>query len=303
MSNCTRCGGLLTESMTRTAEGWIRALQCMLCGRSPGDIRRFLGTTDGEAREIREKAKRLASGDYTRTYPSEPEKSTQREETVSASPYQAMAESERKALKARREALGLSRAEFAKKVPITTSFIEQMEINGYGSKDKQELVKLTLEKLELEKQKMASERVSGPNTRETRRKNLQSIVDTFGMAADLCAAFPSINVPSVRNILADRSGLGEGNARKWEIALNVEEGWFDEPNAIVPEHLIAKSKIAHRELPDLDASEAKIEAYQQQFENAEKWIIEIPVIGEMEPALESLRKFGFKRLTIIRRMQ
>lgn len=301
MSTCAHCGGFVSRTPEMFPDGWKLISKCAICGRT--DRSSHVAQIENETIiKIRERAKRVLSGDYSRTYSKEAEKSTQQEETVSASPYQAMAESERKACKARREALGLSRAEFAKKVPITTSFIEQMEINGYGSKDKQELVRLTLEKLELEKQKMASERVSGPNTRETRRKNLQSIVDTFGTAADLCEAFPSINIPSVRNILADISGLGDGNARKWEIALNISEGWFDEPGAIVPEHLIAKSKIEHSELPDLDASEAKIEAYQQQFEDAEKWFIEIPVTGEMEPVLESLRKFGFNRLTLVRRM-
>ena len=305
MSNCTRCGGLLTDSMTRTAEGWIRSPQCMLCGRSPGAVERM--NENAEAEAIRERAKRLASGDYSRTYPSEPEKSTDREEVRTPSTYQSMPEEQRKGLKLRRESLGLSRASMAKAAGVTTAFIDQMEINGYGAKDKQTLVIATIEKLEMEKE-MAYTPKATPEIRAIRRDNLRHILDYFGAPARLSEVFPVLNKSSIDNIIKDRNGMGEGNARRWEVVLNLPDGWFDQSRSVVPDHLVASAgqsaPVEPEEVTEDNKHEKKEAILNETEEPGSAWFIEIPVdISDSGRVIKSLADAGYKRITLSRRQK
>lgn len=267
---------------------------------------------NAEAEAIRERAKRLASGDYSRTYPSEPEKLTYREEVRTPSTYQSMPEGERKAVKARRESLGLSRASMAKAAGVTTSFIDQMEINGYGAKDKQTLVIATIEKLEMEKE-MAYTPKATPEIRAIRRDNLRHILDYFGAPARLSEVFPVLNKSSIDNIIKDRNGMGEGNARRWEVVLNLPDGWFDQSRSVVPDHLVKVANnppvqpIKHEEEAQVKqvAMEKNSNSIAERMadENPpEEWYIEIPVdISNSGRIIERLADAGYQRITVCRR--
>jgi transcriptional regulator with XRE-family HTH domain len=272
---------------------------------------------NAEDEAIRERAKRLASGDYSRTYPSEPEKSTYREEVRTPSTYQSMPEGERKAVKARREALGLSRASMAKAAGVTTAFIDQMEINGYGAKDKQTLVITTIEKLEMEKE-MAYTPKATPEIRAIRRDNLRHILDYFGAPARLSEAFPVLNKSSIDNIIKYRNGMGSGNARRWEVVLNLPDGWFDQSRSVVPDHLVARAgqsvpadpeeKVTennkHEEEPTVRhiGTEKKEAILNETEEPGSAWFIEIPVdISDSGRVIKSLADAGYQRITLSRR--
>ncbi|MBW8066827.1 MAG: hypothetical protein GJU73_05210 [Ferrovum sp.] len=276
-----------------------------------------------DAAAIRERAKRVSSGDYSRIYPSEPEKSTYREEVRTPSTYQSMPEGERKAVKARRESLGLSRASMAKAAGVTTSFIDQMEINGYGAKDKQHLVIETIEKLEMEKE-MAYTPKAIPEIRAIRRDNLRHILDYFGAPARLSEAFPVLNKSSIDNIIKDRNGMGSGNARRWEGVLNVPDGWFDQSMAVVPDHLVktannmpesfmpekaapAAQPIKHEEKTQvnqvgMEKNSNSIAEKMADGNPPDEWFIEIPVdISNSGRIIERLADAGYQRITLSRR--
>jgi transcriptional regulator with XRE-family HTH domain len=301
----------------------------MLCGRSPVEVHRreenaeAINRREENAAAMRNRAKRLASGDYSRTYPSEPEKSTYREEVVMPSLYHAMPEDERKAVKTRRESLGLSRASMAKAAGVTTAFIDQMEINGYGAKDKQTLVIATIEKLEMEKE-MAYTQKATTEIRSIRRDNLRHILDYFGTPSSLSAAFPSLNKSSIDNIIKDRNGMGEGNARRWEVELNLPDGWFDQSRSVVPDHLVKtannppESFMPENRVPTAQPIKHEEEAQVKQIgmeknsnsiaermadENPpDEWFIEIPVdISDSGRVLKSLADAGYQRITVCRR--
>ena len=321
MSNCTRCGGLVALRLEQEPGGWKAVPKCAICGRREDEARPLAANT--EIDQIRERAKRVSSGDYRRTYPSEPEKSTYREEVVMPSLYQAMPENERKAVKTRRESLGLSRASMAKAAGVTTSFIDQMEINGYGDKAKQHLVIATIEKLEMEKE-MAYTPKATPEIRAIRRDNLRHILDYFGPPARLSEAFPILNNSSINNIIKDRNGMGEGNARRWEVVLNLPDGWFDQSRSVVPDHLVetannppesfmperavpAAQPIKHEEKAQvkqvgMEKNSNSIAEKMADENRPEEWYIEIPVdIANSGRIIERLADAGYRRITVCRR--
>ncbi len=167
MSNCTRCGGLVALRLEQEPEGWKAVPTCAICGRREDEARPLAANT--EIDQIRERAKRVSSGDYRRTYPSEPEKSTylpnlslksternkelfpvEEKKTVQRKKNgQRMSEKDRASLRKRREALGLSSNALGKLAGVRGEEIISVELRGCGADATHQKILETLSRLEI----------------------------------------------------------------------------------------------------------------------------------------------------------
>jgi hypothetical protein len=185
--------------------------------------------------------------------------------------------------------------------------------------------KIQLEKMtHQEEPKMAYTPKATPEIRTIRRDNLRHILDYFGKPSSLSAAFPILNKASIDNIIKDRNGMGEGNARRWEVVLNLPDEWFDQSRSVVPDHLVetannppesfmperavpAAQPIKHEEKAQvkqvgMEKNRNSIAEKMADENRPEEWYIEIPVdIANSGRIIERLADAGYRRITVCRR--